>query len=195
MMGMGGGGGGGGGGGLGGLAGAIAAAQAARNAGNSVHQALGMSNSAKPGNGSTNGSSNPGQFVPKMSGREMLGHANKARIAGNQIHSALGMARPPAPGTPGHAPSPPPPPPQGGGDFEGEVVGGGRGMAGIDFGELRRGVGGMMGVGKSMGGPVVRGYGEKAGCESGWLVWVVFKPSCLMVGELRLIDPGEDVYR
>ena len=175
MMGGGGGGsGGGGGGGLGGLAGAIAAAQAARNAGNQVHQALGMSNSAYNGAGSNKpgGGANPGQFVPKMSGREMLGHANKARIAGNQIHSALGMARPPAPGTPstpGHAPPPPPPPPPPGGyapgDFEGEVIGGGRGMGGIDFAELRRGVGGMMGVGKSMGAPVVRGYGEKAGCE------------------------------
>jgi hypothetical protein len=154
------GGGGGGGGGLGGLAGAIAAAQAARNAGNSVHSALGMSKS-QPGNNNTNNSSKPptpgGGGGGGMTAREMLGHANKARMAGNQIHSALGLRDPPSAASASHShssggPPPPPPPPPGG-------------PGGVDFAELKRGVGGMLGVGKSVGTPMLRNAGERAGGE------------------------------
>jgi hypothetical protein len=156
------GGGGGGGGGLGGLAGAIAAAQAARNAGNSVHSALGMSKS-QPGNNNTNNSSKPptpggGGGGGGMTAREMLGHANKARMAGNQIHSALGLRDPPSAASntssshSGGGPPPPPPPPPGG-------------PGGVDFAELKRGVGGMLGVGKSVGTPMLRNAGERAGGE------------------------------
>lgn len=154
------GGGGGGGGGLGGLAGAIAAAQAARNAGNSVHSALGMSKS-QPGTNNNNNSSAkpPTPGGGGMTAREMLGHANKARMAGNQIHSALGLRDPPSASSasPSHSsggpPPPPPPPPPGG-------------PGGVDFAELKRGVGGMLGVGKSVGTPMLRNAGERAGGES-----------------------------
>lgn len=41
------------------------------------------------------------------------------------------------------------------------------GMGGVDFAELRRGVGSMMGVGKSVGTPMLRNAGERAGGQSG----------------------------
>ena len=153
----------GGGGGLGGLAGAIAAAQAARNAGNSLHSALGMgkqpgASQAGPGGKAAGGALGGGGG---MSAREMLGHANKARIAGNQIHSALGLRDPPTSQTQSHggAPPPPPPPPPPGGHPGANNPG----IGGVDFAELRRGVGGMLGVGKSVGTPMLRNAGERAG--------------------------------